>query len=124
MWVTEFNLADLTKGHVFQGTWLHGLFVAAQALLFSSDPDITYAGLNDTVGTAASAPIFDGSQGFGSGGPKTVPLGPRGTTLATIQAAGPRVLGAAAGLLRTAARLDRSACGARRLATCRAEPCW
>ena len=89
VWVTEFNLADLTKGHVFQGTWLHGLFVAAQALLFSSDPDITYAGLNDTVGTAASAPIFDGSQGFGSGGPKTVPLAlsAAGTTLATIQAA-------------------------------------
>jgi hypothetical protein len=89
VWVTEFNLADLTSGHVFQGTWLHGLFVAAEALLFTGDPDITYAGLNDTVGTAASAPIFDGTQGFGSGGPKTVPLAlsAAGTTLAAIQAA-------------------------------------
>ena len=35
VWVTEFNLADQTQGHVFQGTWLHGMFVAAQALLFT-----------------------------------------------------------------------------------------
>jgi len=88
VWVTEFNLADLTTGHVFQGTWLQGLFVAAQALLFTGDPDITYAGLNATIGTAASSPIFDGTQAFGSGGPATtkLALSAVGTTLAMIQA--------------------------------------
>ena len=88
VWVTEFNLADQTPGHVFQGTWLHGLFVAAQALLFTGDPDITYAGLNATIG-AASAPIFSSTQGFGSGGPATVRLAltAAGTTLSMIQAA-------------------------------------
>jgi hypothetical protein len=88
VWVTEFNLADQTQGHVFQGTWLHGLFVAAQALLFTGDPDITYAGLNATIG-AASAPIFSSTQGFGSGGPATVRLAltAAGTTLSMIQAA-------------------------------------
>ena len=68
VWVTEFNLADQTQGHVFQGTWLHGLFAAAQALLFTGDPDITYAGLDATIGTAL-APIFSSTHGFGSGGP-------------------------------------------------------
>ena len=89
VWITEFNLADRTPGHVFQGTWLHGLFVAEEALLFTGNPDITYAGLNATVGTAASAPIFDGPAGFGGRGPTTVPLAlsAAGTTLAMIQAA-------------------------------------
>jgi hypothetical protein len=88
VWVTEFNLADQTPGHVFQGTWLHGLFVAAQALLFTGDPDITYAGLNATLG-AASAPIFSSTAGFGSGGPATVRLAltAAGTTMSMIQAA-------------------------------------
>ena len=87
VWVTEFNLADQTQGHVFQGTWLHGMFVAAQALLFTGDPDITYAGLNATIG-GASAPIFSSTQGFGSGGPATVRLAltAAGTTLSMIQA--------------------------------------
>ncbi len=88
VWVTEFNLADQTQGHVFQGTWLHGMFVAAQALLYTGDPDITYAGLNATIG-AASAPIFSSTRGFGSGGPATVRLAltAAGTTLSMIQAA-------------------------------------
>jgi hypothetical protein len=88
VWVTEFNLADQTQGHVFQGTWLHGMFVAAQALLYTGDPDISYAGLNATIG-AASAPIFSSTQGFGRGGPATVRLAltAAGTTLSMIQAA-------------------------------------
>ena len=88
VWVTEFNLADQTPGHVFQGTWLHGLFVAAQALLFTGDPDITYAGLDATIGTDL-APIFSSTQGFGSGGPATVrlALSAAGTTLSMIQSA-------------------------------------
>ncbi len=88
VWVTEFNLADQTPGHVFQGTWLHGLFVAAQALLFTGDPDITYAGLDATIGTDL-APIFSSTQGFGSGGPATVrlALSAAGTTMSMIQSA-------------------------------------
>ena len=88
VWVTEFNLADQTQGHVFQGTWLHGLFAAAQALLFTGDPDITYAGLDATIGTAL-APIFSSTHGFGSGGPATVrlALSAVGTTLSMIQSA-------------------------------------
>ncbi len=88
VWVTEFNLADVTPGHVFQGTWLHGLFVAAQALLFTGDPDITYAGLDATIGTAL-APIFSSTRGFGGGGPATdqLALTAAGTTLSMIQAA-------------------------------------
>ena len=88
-WVTEFNMADMTTAHVFQGTWLHGLYVAEEALQFLSDPEITYAGLNATVGTAASAPIFASSRGFGKGGPPTVPLAlsAAGTTLSMIQGA-------------------------------------
>jgi hypothetical protein len=88
VWVTEFNLADVTPGHVFQGTWLHGLFVAAQALLLTGDPDITYAGLDASIGTAL-APIFSSTTGFGSGGPATVQLAltAAGTTLSMIQAA-------------------------------------
>ncbi len=88
VWVTEFNLADQTPGHVFQGTWLHGLFVAAQALLFTGDPDITYAGLDATIG-ADLAPIFSSTQGFGSGGPATVrlALSAAGTTMSMIQSA-------------------------------------
>jgi hypothetical protein len=116
VWVTEFNLADLTKGRVFRGTWLHGLFVAAEALLFTGDPHITYAGLNDTVGAAESAPIFNGSQGFGSRGPKTVPLAlsAAGTTLATMtKVTGPGSTStsssAGAGSLRQAPRARRRA---------------
>lgn len=88
VWITEFNLVDVTPGQAFQGTWLHGLFVAEQALLFVGDPAITYAGLNATVGNESAA-IFAGSSGFGSGGPKTVPLAltAAGTTLSVIQAA-------------------------------------
>jgi hypothetical protein len=89
VWVTEFNMADMTPGHVFQGTWLHGLFVAEEALLFLGDPEITYVGLNATIGGAQSAPIFTNSHGFGSSGPATVPLSltAAGNTLAMIQAA-------------------------------------
>jgi hypothetical protein len=89
VWVTEFNMTDLSPGHVYHGTWLHGLFVAEEALLFVSEPDISYAGLNATVGDSSSAAIFADAKGFGGGGPSTVPLAltAAGVTLAMIQAA-------------------------------------
>jgi len=89
VWITEFNMTDVTPSRAFQGTWLHGLFVAEEALLFGRNPAIKYAGLNATVGTAQSAAFFDGPHGFGSSGPRTVPLGltAAGTTLAAVQAA-------------------------------------
>ncbi len=89
VWITEFNLVDLTPAQVFQGTWLHGLFVAEEALLFLGDPAITYLGLNSTVGNAQAAAIFADRHGFGSKGPHTVPfaLTAAGTTLSMIQAA-------------------------------------
>ncbi len=89
VWITEFNLVDLTPKHVFQGTWLHGLFVAEEALLFLSDPTITYVGLNATVGSAQAAAIFADRHGFGDKGPPTVPsaLTAGGTALSVIQSA-------------------------------------
>jgi len=88
VWITEFNMTDFTHGHIYQGTWLHGLFAAEEALLFLREPDITYVGLNATAGLSAAA-IFAGARGFGSGGPPTVPLAltAAGTTLSMIQAA-------------------------------------
>jgi hypothetical protein len=89
VWVTEFNMKDESAGKIYQGTWLHGLFVAAEALIFTANPAIEYAGLNATVGNAQISPIFDNAKGFGSGGPPTVPLAlsAAGTTLSIIQAA-------------------------------------
>jgi hypothetical protein len=52
VWITEFNMADMTPQHVFEGTWMHGLFVAEEALVFVSDPAIAHAGLNSTIGGA------------------------------------------------------------------------
>jgi hypothetical protein len=88
-WITEFNLADMTSHKVFRGTWLHGLFVAEEALLFAQDPEIDYIGLNATMGNADSAAIFNGAHGFGASGPATVPLAltAAGTTLSLIQSA-------------------------------------
>jgi hypothetical protein len=89
VWITEFNLADHTPGHVLAGTWLQGLFAADEALLFLSDPAITYLGLNGTMGTAGAGAIFSNDEGFGRGGPPTVPLAltSAGVTMAAIGAA-------------------------------------
>jgi len=90
VWVTAFNMVDHTADHAFQGTWLHGLFVAEQALLYLGEPSIVNVGLDASVGTVEEgSAIFDGAHGFGSGGPPTVPLAltAAGTTLAMIQAA-------------------------------------
>jgi hypothetical protein len=88
VWITAFGLEDLSKGHVFQGTWLNGLFVGEQALLFLGLPAVQHLMLDTSIGNDKAA-IFSGAEGFGSGGPPTVPLAltAEGTTLAVIQAA-------------------------------------
>ena len=51
VWLTAFNMVDHTADHAFQGTWLHGLFVAEQALLYLGQPSIVNVGLDASVGT-------------------------------------------------------------------------
>jgi hypothetical protein len=87
VWITEFNLSDHTSSHVFRGTWLHGLFVAEQALLFLGDPRVSYAGLSASVGSGQLSAIFNDSRGFGPNGPPTTPLAltAAGTTLSMIE---------------------------------------
>lgn len=89
VWITAFGMTDTTSGHVIQGTWLHGLFTAEQALLYAGDPDIAHIGLSGGVGTAKDAAIYANSAGLGAGQPATVPLSLTavGTTLAMIQSA-------------------------------------
>jgi hypothetical protein len=90
VWLTAFNMVDHTADHGFQGTWLHGLFVAEQALLFLGVPTIANVDLDASVGTVEEgSAIFDGPHAFGTGGPPTVPLAlsAAGTTLSMIQGA-------------------------------------
>jgi len=89
VWLTAYNMEDQTPGHTIEGTWMHGLYVAEQTLLFLANPVFTYIGLSGSVGTAHGGAIFDGTHGLGSGKPPTVPLAltAAGTTLAQIQAA-------------------------------------
>jgi len=89
VWLTAYNMEDQTPGHAVEGTWLHGLYVAEETLLFLANPVFTYIGLSGSVGTAHGGAIFDGPNGLGAGKPHTVPLAltAAGTTLAQIQAA-------------------------------------
>ena len=89
VWLTAYNMEDQTPGHVLQGTWLHGLYVAEQTLLYLANPVFGYIGLSGSVGTAHGGAIFDGPDGLGAGKPHTVPLAltAAGTTLAAIQSA-------------------------------------
>jgi hypothetical protein len=89
VWLTAFNMEDQTPGHVLQGTWLHGLYVAEQALLYLGNPVFKYIGLSGSIGTAHGGAIFDGAHGLGASGPPTVPLAltAAGTTLSVIQTA-------------------------------------
>ena len=89
VWLTAYNMEDQTPGHTIEGTWMHGLYVAEQTLLFLANPVFKYIGLSGSVGTAHGGAIFDGPNGLGPGKPHTVPLAltAAGTTLAQIQAA-------------------------------------
>jgi hypothetical protein len=88
VWVTAFGMTDLTPHHVFDGTWMQGLFVGEQALQFLTIPAVKNLQLNSSVGKAKAA-IFDGPDAFGKGGPPTVPfaLTAAGTTVSAIQTA-------------------------------------
>ena len=88
VWITAFGLEDLTRGRVFGGTWLSGLFDAEEALRFLGIPAVKHLQFYSSVGNYKAAIFADGS-GFGAGGPPTVPLSltAGGTALALIEPA-------------------------------------
>ena len=45
VWLTAYNMEDQTPGHTIEGTWMHGLYVAEQTLLFLANPVFKYIGL-------------------------------------------------------------------------------
>jgi len=87
VWLSAYNMEDQTPGHTLEGTWMHGLYVAEQTLLFLANPVFKYIGLSGSVGTAHGGAIFDGPNGLGPGKPHTVPLAltAAGATLAQIE---------------------------------------
>jgi hypothetical protein len=89
VWVTEFSLVGTEPGVLYEGSWLNGLFVADQAMLYLEQPDITQMDLHGLVGNATTGAFFNNRKGFGSGGPATTPLAltAAGTTLAMMQQA-------------------------------------
>lgn len=88
LWVTAFNLDDVSPGHVYRDTWMQGLFVGEQAMQLLPIPAIRNLVLSSGVGSAKSA-IFANSRGFGTGGPPTTPfaLTATGTTVSGVELA-------------------------------------
>jgi hypothetical protein len=74
-WVTEFNMVDKTPNLTFAGTWTHGLFVAAYALLLAQSPTITLVDLHNVVGDVVAGALFDSTDGFRTPTPATQFLG-------------------------------------------------
>jgi hypothetical protein len=74
-WVTEFNMVDRTPALTFAGTWTHGLFTAAFALMLAQSPTITLVDVHNVVGTAVAGVLFDSTEGFGAPTPATQFLG-------------------------------------------------
>jgi hypothetical protein len=74
-WVSEFNLLDQTPTLAFEGTWTHGLFVAAFGLLLAQNPTVTLVDLHNVLGDAGTGALFDSIDGFGATGPATQLLG-------------------------------------------------
>ena len=74
-WVTEFNMVDKTPALTFAGTWTHGLFVAAYALLLAQNPTVTLVDLHNAVGDAVAGVLFDSIDGFRAATPVTELLG-------------------------------------------------
>lgn len=62
VWVTEYNLFD--RKVAIQGTWLHGMYVLTQSLLFLEDSRIQMVINHALVGSATFSAIFDDSEGF------------------------------------------------------------
>jgi hypothetical protein len=114
-WVTEFNMVDRTPNLTFAGTWTHGLFVAAYAILLAQNPSITLIDLHNVVGDAVAGTLFDSTDGFRKPIPVTQFLGrtAMGTTYASLLqasststigqqlafAGGPILIGGAPGLV-------------------------
>jgi hypothetical protein len=74
-WVTEFNMLDETSTLAFDGTWTHGLFVAAYALMLAQNPIVTLIDLHNVLGDAGTGALFDSTDGFGAPTPVTQFLG-------------------------------------------------
>jgi hypothetical protein len=74
-WVTEFNMVDKTPNLTFAGTWTHGLFIAAYALLLAQIPTVTLVDLHNVVGDAMAGALFDSTDGFRAATPATQFLG-------------------------------------------------
>jgi hypothetical protein len=74
-WVTEFNMVDKTPDLTFAGTWAHGLFVSAYALLLAQQPTVTLVDLHNVVGDAVAGVLFDSTDGFRAPTPVTQFLG-------------------------------------------------
>jgi len=74
-WVTAFNMVDKTPALTFAGTWTHGLFVAAYALLLAQNPTVTLVDLHNAVGDAVAGVLFDSIDGFRAATPVTELLG-------------------------------------------------
>ena len=66
VWATEFNIIDKTSTQRFAGTWLHGLFLAAYALLLAQRSVFTRLDLHNVVGQALQGALFDTTTAFGS----------------------------------------------------------
>jgi hypothetical protein len=70
-WITEFNLVDDTPDRIFAGTWTHGLFIAAYALMLAQVPTVSLIDLHNVVGDAMVGALFDSTDGFGTPTPAT-----------------------------------------------------
>jgi hypothetical protein len=62
LWITEYNYYD--QKIPIQGTWLHGLFLAAQSLLFLDDRRIDLITNSRLIGKADFGAIFSDEHGF------------------------------------------------------------
>jgi hypothetical protein len=74
-WVTEFNMLDQTPTLAFDGTWTHGLFIAAYAVLLAQNPVVTLVDLHNVLGDAGTGALFDSTDGFDTPTPVTQFLG-------------------------------------------------
>jgi hypothetical protein len=85
-WITEFNMVDQTPAMTFGGTWTHGLFIAAYALLLAQNPIVGLVDLHNVLGDAATGVLFDSTDGFNAPAPVTQVLGrsAMGATFATL----------------------------------------
>lgn len=85
-WITEFNMVDQTPAMTFGGTWTHGLFIAAFALLLAQNPIVSLVDVHNVLGDAATGVLFDSTDGFDAAAPTTQLLGrtAMGATFASL----------------------------------------